>query len=322
MTMLPSSIRIKEEGPREGFQFERGPIATARKIDLINALSRTGLHTMQIVSFVNPQAVPGMADAEAVVAGITPQPGVAYKALWFNEQGLQRALATRRIDVTGSMSTSASVTFLQKNLKRSPQQQRAVNAELIASYRAHGVPLERGTVMAAFGCNFEGDVAAGTVVAVVRELLELGQEQGAAIQSVSLADTMGWATPATIHRTVGAVREAFPDMPLELHLHDTRGMGIANAFAGLEMGIDRFDASVAGLGGCPFAGNSGAAGNVCTEDLVFLCEELGIETGIDLDALIECARLAEDVVGHPLPGSVKTGGRLQTRRRRIAAKAS
>jgi hydroxymethylglutaryl-CoA lyase len=318
MAMLPTSIRIKEEGPREGFQFEKGPIATARKIELIDALARTGLRTMQIVSFVNPQAVPGMADAEAVVAGMTPQPGVAYKALWFNEQGLQRALATQRIDVTGNLSTSASLTFLQKNLKRSPEQQRAVNAELIASYRSHGVPLERATVMAAFGCNFEGDVAAGKVVAVVRELLELAREQGAAIQSVSLADTMGWATPATIRRTVGAVRERFPELPLELHLHDTRGMGIANAFAGLEMGIDRFDASVAGLGGCPFAGNAGAAGNVCTEDLVFLCEELGIETGIDLDALIECARLAEDVVGHPLPGSVKTGGRLLTRRRGIA----
>jgi hydroxymethylglutaryl-CoA lyase len=128
---------------------------------------------------------------------------------------------------------------------------------------------------------------------------------------------MGWATPEGIKRVVGAVREKFPALELALHLHDTRGMGIANAYAGIEMGITRFDAAVAGLGGCPFAGHAGAAGNVCSEDLVFMCEEMGIETGIDLDALIGCARLAEDIVGHPLPGSVMKGGSL----RRLRAQA-
>ena len=128
---------------------------------------------------------------------------------------------------------------------------------------------------------------------------------------MSLADTMAWATPLAVKRVVGALRERWPDLDIALHLHDTRGMAIANAYAGLEMGVTRFDAAVAGLGGCPFAGHSGAAGNVCTEDLVFMCHELGIKTGIDLDALIECARLAEDVVGHPLPGSVMKGGGLQ-----------
>ena len=131
------------------------------------------------------------------------------------------------------------------------------------------------------------------------------------LKYISLADTMAWATPLQIKRVLGALRERWPDLDFALHLHDTRGMAIANAFAGLEMGVSRFDAAVAGLGGCPFAGHQGAAGNVCTEDLVFMCNELGIDTGIDLDALIECARLAEDIVGHPLPGSVMKGGTLQ-----------
>jgi hydroxymethylglutaryl-CoA lyase len=130
------------------------------------------------------------------------------------------------------------------------------------------------------------------------------------IEALSLADTMAWATPASIKRVLGAVRERYPDLRVSLHLHDTRGMGIANAYAGLEMGVDKYDASVAGLGGCPFAGHKGAAGNVCTEDLAFMCEEMGIATGIDLERLLECARLAEDIVGHPLPGSVKLGGSL------------
>jgi hydroxymethylglutaryl-CoA lyase len=130
------------------------------------------------------------------------------------------------------------------------------------------------------------------------------------LKELSFADTMAWATPLQIKRLVGAVREKCPDVRLSLHLHDTRGMGIANAYAGLEMGVDMFDACVAGLGGCPFAAHKGAAGNVCTEDLVFMCREMGIETGIDLDRMIECAHLAEDIVGHPLPGSVKLGGNL------------
>ena len=131
------------------------------------------------------------------------------------------------------------------------------------------------------------------------------------LRYITLADTMAWATPLAIKRVLGSLRERWPQMDFALHLHDTRGMAIANAFAGLEMGVTRFDAAVAGLGGCPFAGHSGAAGNVCTEDLVFMCHELGIDTGIDLDALIECAKLAEDIVGHPLPGSVMKGGTLE-----------
>jgi hydroxymethylglutaryl-CoA lyase len=172
-------------------------------------------------------------------------------------------------------------------------------------------------IMAAFGCNFEGEVPPARIADLAGQILAIAEGQGVALDYLSLADTMGWATPEGIKRVVGAVREKFPALELALHLHDTRGMGIANAYAGIEMGITRFDAAVAGLGGCPFAGHAGAAGNVCSEDLVFMCEEMGIETGIDLDALIGCARLAEDIVGHPLPGSVMKGGSL----RRLRAQA-
>jgi len=321
MSDLPKTVHIKEEGPREGFQIEKGPIPTARKIELIDALSKTGVKHMQIVSFVSPKAVPAMVDAEEVVKGLTLQPGVSYTGLWFNDQGLDRAIATGRLEIKGSISMTASTEFLRKNLNRTPEQHLAVTRGMIGTYKERGIEIERATVMAAFGCNFEGDVPVSRVVEYVDRLLALAAEQGVPLERISLADTMAWATPYAIKRVVGAVREKYPDLELELHLHDTRGMGIANAYAGMEMGVARFDASVAGLGGCPFAGHAGAAGNVCTEDLVFLCDEVGIETGIDLAKLAACGRLAEDVVGHPLPGSVMKGGTLRALREKISAAA-
>jgi hydroxymethylglutaryl-CoA lyase len=312
MSDLPNAIHITEEGPREGFQIEKGPIATARKIALIDALSQTGLARIQIVSFVNPKAVPGMADADAVVHGIAPEPGVAYTALWLNKKGFERALQfSGRLANSGTIQLSASEKFSLRNQNRDAAGQLAEQHAIIESYKTAGVSVERGSIMAAFGCNFEGDIPVGRVVALVQQILDLAREHGVTLKYITLADTMAWATPLAIKRVVGSLRERWPELDIALHLHDTRGMAIANAYAGLEMGVKRFDASVAGLGGCPFAGHQGAAGNVCTEDLVFLCDELGIETGIDLDALIECARLAEDVVGHPLPGSVMKGGTLE-----------
>jgi hydroxymethylglutaryl-CoA lyase len=316
---LPTFVHINEEGPREGFQFEKGPIATARKIALIDALSQTGLDHIQIVSFVNPKAVPGMADADEVVQGITPRPGVAYTALWLNEKGFERALAAGRLDLSGVIQLAASPTFLMRNQNRTPQQQLDMQHRLADMYKARRVAVERGSLMAAFGCNFEGDIPVGRAVELVGQILDVADAHGVVLDFVTLADTMAWATPQSVKRVVGAVRERFPDLELALHLHDTRGMAIANAYAGLGMGVARYDSSVAGLGGCPFAGHAGAAGNVCTEDLVFMCQEMGIETGIDLDALIECARLAEDVVGHPLPGAVMKGGSLRRLRAQMAA---
>lgn len=316
---LPQVVHINEEGPREGFQIETGPVATERKIALIDALSATGLKHIQIVSFVNPKRVPGMADAEQVVAGINMRPGVAYTALWLNEQGFERAMAAGRIEIGGSIILCGSEAFLKRNQNRTLVEQAAGQHAIMEMYARHGIAVERGGIMAAFGCNFEGDVAVPRVVDLVQQLLDIAAAHGVALPRVGLADTMAWATPLAVKRVVGAVQDRFPELELSLHLHDTRGMGIANAYAGLEMGVARYDSSVAGLGGCPFAGHAGAAGNVCTEDLVFMCDELGIATGIDLEALIECARLAEDIVGHALPGALMRGGSLRPLRETRAA---
>jgi hydroxymethylglutaryl-CoA lyase len=317
---LPKSIHISEEGPREGFQFEKGAIPTQRKIEFIDALAETGLDHIQIVSFVNPKAVPGMADAEEVVRGIHPKKGVAYTGLWFNEKGLERAVATGRLEITGSLFLSASEPFLKLNNNRTNEQVEAEAHRMIELYQEHGIPVERCGVMAAFGCNFAGDVPVERVTSLIAREVAIAQEHGVKLKRVMLADTMAWGTPNSVKRLVGAVQDRFPEIDISLHLHDTRGMGIANAFAGLEMGVHLFDASVAGLGGCPFAGHKGAAGNVCTEDLVFMCDEMGIETGIDLEAISECARMAEDVVGHDLPGSVMKGGSLKRLRERLQAR--
>ena len=311
MSDLPAAVHITEEGPREGFQIEKGPIATANKIALIDALSQTGIDRIQIVSFVNPKNVPGMADAENVVRGITPRPGVAYTALWLNEKGFQRALKfSDRLTNTGTIQLSASEKFSIRNQNRTAAQQLAGQHAIVDMYKASGVPVERGSIMAAFGCNFEGDIPMSRLLTLTELILEVAREHGVTLRYLTLADTMAWATPLAVKHAVGALRERWPELDVALHLHDTRGMAIANAYAGLEMGVTRFDSSVAGLGGCPFAGHQGAAGNICTEDLVFMCDELGIRTGIDLDALIECAKIAETIVGHPLPGSVMKGGTL------------
>jgi hydroxymethylglutaryl-CoA lyase len=319
MSDIPKKIVITEEGPREGFQIEKAPIATAQKIALIESLAQTGLHEIQLVSFVNPKLVPGMADAEQVVAGVRHYPGVAYTALWLNDKGFERAVAVGNLDLRATISLSASSGFLRRNQNRTPAELLAAQSISLALYARHGVSVEQGLISAAFGCNFDADVQVSHVVSLVDDLLGLARDHGVVLPCVNLADTMAWATPGAIRRVVGAVRDRHPDLEIALHLHDTRGMGIANAYAGLEMGVARFDAAVAGLGGCPFAEHSGAAGNVCTEDLVFMCEEMGVETGVDLDRLIESARLAEEIVGHPLPGAVKQGGSLRRLREARAA---
>jgi hydroxymethylglutaryl-CoA lyase len=311
MSDLPAAVHINEEGPREGFQIEKGAIATARKIALIDALSQTGIDHIQVVSFVNPKNVPGMADADEVVEGIAPRADVAFTALWLNEKGFARALHHSRLTNTGTIQLSASEKFSKRNQNRDAAEQLAGQHRIVELYKAAKIPIERGSIMAAFGCNFQGDIPVAHVVALVQQILDVAAEHGVTLDYITLADTMAWATPLSIKRVLGALRARWPELPFALHLHDTRGMAIANAFAGLEMGVTRFDAAVAGLGGCPFAGHAGAAGNVCTEDLVFLCHEMGIKTGIDLDALIECAKLAEDIVGHPLPGAIMKGGTLE-----------
>jgi hydroxymethylglutaryl-CoA lyase len=313
---LPPRVVLNEEGPREGFQIESPTIAMADKVRFIDALAQTGVAKIDCVSFVNPKRVPSMADAEAVAAAITKRPGVTYTGLWLNSRGLERALATP-LDVIGAIRVTASEQFALHNtgmdLERTHQEQRA----WLERYRSSGIPTKWGYVMTAFGCNYQGEVPVDVVCDRVAEILELAAEFDVTLDSVFLADTVGFAAPSGIQRTVGAVRERWPDLRLGLHLHDTRGLGVANAYAAMVLGVDRFDSTCAGLGGCPFAGAQGASGNVCTEELVFLCEELGIETGIDLDELIDCARLAESIVGHPLPGKLTRGGS----RRAVLARA-
>jgi hydroxymethylglutaryl-CoA lyase len=321
MADLPKTVHIYEQGPREGFQFEKGAIPTARKIELIDALSKTGLKQIQVCSFVPAKNVPGMADAEEVVKGFTRHPGVRYEGLWMNEKGLQRALATGRLETTGIISLTASEKFLQRNQKRSLRENFEAQHGLIEMYQRNNVVIDRGSIMAVFGCNFEGDIPLQRILDLTQQIFDLAAQYRLTIKVLNFADTMAWATPLSIKRVIGAIRDKYPEQLLSLHLHDTRGMAIANAYAALEMGVAIFDATVAGLGGCPFAAHKGAAGNICTEDLVFMCEEMGVDTGVDLDRLIEAARLAEEIVGHPLPGSVMMGGSLSALRSRLRAAA-
>ena len=319
MSDLPKRVEIHEEGPREGFQIEPGPISTADKVRLVEALAETGLHHIQACSFVSPRIVPGWADAEAVIAGFRPRPGVHYTALWFNETGLKRALAFRdKLTLYGSISLTASELFTQKNLHRSQGENLEAMRKQTRVHLENGISVTRLGVMAAFGCNYQGDITPAQVTSTVRDGMAIAAEAGASIEVISLADTMGWATPQRIERVVGEVRSRWPEPAIALHLHDTRGLAVANAHTGLRMGVTRYDSTVGGLGGCPFAGHKGAAGNICTEELVLLCEEMGIHTGIDLDALIEVGRMAEQIVGHVLPSELVHAGSLDAFRRKAA----
>ncbi|WP_137920520.1 hydroxymethylglutaryl-CoA lyase [Hydrogenophaga sp. 2FB] len=314
MSDLPRHVHLHEEGPREGFQIEPGPVATADKVRLIEALAETGLTEIQCVSFVNPARVPGMVDAEAVAAAIRKRPGVRYTGLWLNLRGMRRAMNTP-LDIQGRVSVSASETFSLRNTGKGTEDLLDEIRATLAFCAERSIPVASGTISTVFGCNLEGEIAVGRVVDVIARLFHVLDEFGLRLPVLQLADTVGWAHPNAIASVVGAVRERWPDQRIGLHLHDTRGTAMANALMGLQLGVDAFDTACAGLGGCPFAGHTGAAGNICTEDLVFMCEEMGIATGVDLEALIHCGHLAEEIVGHPLPGKLMRGGTLQRWRR-------
>lgn len=318
MSDLPKSIEIQEEGPREGFQIEPGPIPSAEKIRLIEALADVGLKQIQICSFVSPKLVPGWADADTVARGFKARPGVHYTGLWFNDKGLERALAVSdKLTLYGSISLTASDAFTRKNLNRSHAENLEAMRKQTALHVAKAVPVTRIGVMAAFGCNYQGDITPAQVISTLQDGFAIASEFGVDIKRLSLSDTMGWATPQRVERLVNEVRNRWPEPQISLHLHDTRGLAVANAYAGLCLGVDHFDSTVGGLGGCPFAGHKGAAGNICTEELVLLCEETGVHTGVDLDALIEVGRMAESMVGHVLPSELIHAGSLDTFRRKI-----
>lgn len=316
---LPKFVTITEVGPREGMQFEKGPIPTADKIRLVDMLSDCSFKAIEVTSFVSPKWVPQMADAEQVAAGFKRRPGTEYSCVVLNARGLERAVATGKFDIRGMVYVAASELFSKKNMNRSLEESYAELVTRIGVFKELRVPLEQIGIMAAFGCNYEGDVDPARVVGIVARMLDITQGHGVGITTISLADTMGWATPLTIRRLVGMIADRWPQKTLCLHLHDTRGLGLANAFAAMEMGVVEFDAAVGGLGGCPYGGFKGAAGNVVTEDLVHMCHEMGIETGIDLDKLVLAAREAERIVGHPLPGKLIQGAPLSSYRNKARA---
>jgi len=310
MPDLPRTVHLMEVGPRDGLQIEPTILTTDQKLELVAAIAEAGVKEIEVGSFVNPKAVPQMADTEQVFARLRREPNVTYRALWLNPRGLDRAVAVGNVDLDGRLQLTASEAFVKRNTNRSIDETFADLPDWITRYRAAGVAPDCLGLMAAFGCNFEGDVPIARVVDIIARAEVLLVQAGSSLRQLALADTMGWATPDRIRRMIGVVRERWPNLAIKLHLHDTRGTAMANALAALEMGVREFDGSIGGLGGCPFAGHKGAAGNICTEDLAYMCEEMGIDTGIDLPALVRAAQMAEAMLGHPVPGKVMKGGLL------------
>lgn len=333
---LPSAVSVREVGPRDGLQNEP-PVPTAAKVELVDALSSTGLRRIEAVSFVHPRAIPQMADADEVWAGIRRRPDVRWSALVPNLRGAERALAAGFDEL--EVVVSASDTHNRRNLSRSTEE--SMDDITAVVERAHarggagaggGPGAEDGSeagdglgtgcgagraersggdssgggatveviVATAFGCPYEGDVPVERVVSLVDRAL------GAGADRIAFGDTTGMGTPTRVTAVVGAVRQRHPDVPLLLHFHDTRGTALANVLAALQLGVTDFDASVGGLGGCPYA--PGAAGNLATEELVHMLDDMGIDTGVDLEVLLEAARLAERVVGRRLESGVLRAG--------------
>lgn len=292
---LPARVRITEVGPRDGLQNEARPVPVEAKAAYVRALVAAGLTEVEVTSFVRADRVPQLADAEALCALLAPPPeGVCYMALTPNERGLERALATGVIGKV-AVFTAASETFNQRNVNASIAASLERFRPVAAGAKAEGLAL-RGYVSVALGCPYEGPVAPPRVAQVTAALVELGCDE------VSIGDTIGVATPADIGRVLDAVFEVLGPERIGLHLHDTRGMAVANALEGLRRGVAVFDATAGGLGGCPFA--PGAAGNLATEDLVFLLDGLGIEHGADLEAVKRASAGLVPHLGHPLVSRV------------------
>jgi hydroxymethylglutaryl-CoA lyase len=298
--VMPSAVRIREVGPRDGVQSEKVQISTDDKVRLIDALSRTGVRRIEAVSFVSPRAIPQMADAREVWQRIDKDPEVLYSALVPNRKGAEIAA---ECGVDGmQVFIAASDAYNLKNVGKKVADSLSDVAAVVEVAADAGLPVE-GTISTAFGCPYEGDVPPARVVEVTRWMV------GEGIGVISYGDTTGMATPRRVVEVVEAVRTSVPELVLNMHFHDTRGTGLANVITALREGIDYFDASVGGMGGSPFA--QGATGNIATEDLVHMLEDMGIATGIHLDALLDAALLAQKIVGAELPGKVlKSGPRL------------
>jgi hydroxymethylglutaryl-CoA lyase len=299
MTELPKTVRIREVGPRDGFQNEPEVIPTAEKVRLIGLLANTGLKRLEVTSFVRPDVIPQLSDAEEVLTSIDRVDGVAYSVLIPNEKGLERALAHRdRFDEV-SVFLSASETHNRENVNRSIDESLEGLERVLELARGEGLRCE-GVISVSFGCPYEGEVPPDRVFTIAERLAAAGCEE------VGFGDTTGMANPRQVGEFFPAARERLPDVELTAHFHNTRGQGLANVLAALEAGIDSFESSFGELGGCPVP--PGSTGNISTEDLVSMLEEMGVETGIDLPTLVEASRAAQDVLGRPLGAHVLKAG--------------
>jgi hydroxymethylglutaryl-CoA lyase len=283
-------ITIVEVGPRDGLQNEHVSVSTADKIELVNRLSAAGLPVIEVSAFVSPKWVPQMADAAEVFAGIDRRPGVRYTALVPNLAGLDRALGAKLQEI--AVFAASSETFSRANINQSIDESLAIYKQVCDRALAHGLNV-RGYLSTAFGCPFEGDVAPSRVAEIAVRLAELG------VFEVAVSDTIGIAHPGQVPRVLEAVLARLPVERVALHFHDTRGMALANVMAALPFGVSTFDSSAGGLGGCPYA--PGAAGNLATDDLIYLLDGLGLETGVSLKAVSEASAFIGSKIDHRLP---------------------
>jgi hydroxymethylglutaryl-CoA lyase len=296
---LPSSVRVREVGPRDGFQNEPETISTADKVRLIDLLSATGLKRVEVTSFVRPDVIPQLSDAEEVLAGVRRRDGVAFSVLIPNERGLERALGMRdRFDEI-SVFLSASETHNEKNVNRSIEESLNGLERTLETAREAGLRCE-GVIATSFGCPYEGEVPPERVFGVAERLAAAGCAE------VGFGDTTGMANPRQVHAFFAAARDRLAGIELTAHFHNTRGQGLANVLAALEEGIDSFESSFGELGGCPVP--PGSTGNVSSEDIVSMLHEMDVETGIDLPLLIEASRAAQEVLGRPLGAHVLRAG--------------
>jgi hydroxymethylglutaryl-CoA lyase len=297
---MATRIFVQDVAVRDGFQIEPNIVPTDVKIGMIDALSATGLAKIEVASFVNPKLVPNMADGDAVLAGIKRNPNVKYTAIALNLKGVERAAALSAKPDEINVVMSVSETHNRANANRTHAQSLAEFSEVVKIARAAGMRVN-GTLSTTFGCPFEGKVSEDKVIELTGKYLEMG------VDGVSLADTTGMANPAQVEALSLKVVKHFPRAEITLHFHNTRGMGLANVIAGLNAGIVRYDGSIAGLGGCPFA--PGATGNICTEDMVNMLHDMGYDTGVDLDKLIACAKRIQGIVQHDVAGQVMKSGK-------------
>ncbi len=296
---LPATVRIREVGPRDGFQNEPEVIATADKVRLIDALARTGLRRLEATSFVRADVIPQLSDAAEVLGAIDVPDEVNVSVLIPNERGLDNALAHRdRFDEV-NVFLSASETHNRKNVNRSIEESLTGVEKVLGRARSEGLRCE-GAISVSFGCPYEGDVPVQRVLEIARRLVEAGAGE------IAFGDTTGMANPVQVREFFATARAALPSVELTAHFHNTRGQGLANVFAALEAGVDSFESSFGELGGCPVP--AGATGNIATEDLVSMLHEMGIETGVDLEKLIDCARAVRDVLGRPLGSHTVVAG--------------